>query len=283
MSVSTQIPDTGTPLYDAGGYINPVWHQFFFTLLRRTGGTAGSDSESDSASFSASVQAAYSEAAQEYEAQLIPVQRDFEQAPEVVCNHGRQSDADLHEPATTSSNGFMSAADKAKIDTVTLPVVAPSALVADVITQNTTADGPILSLVMPAGSMVVGTTVALKLCGLITSAASAGTLSVWVKVGATKVMTQTFTLPAAAQAGTGLFYSALLTARTAGAGGTLQISSLMTSNGNALNAGPAVGSASAALDATVANTLTIGWNWSVASAGNIATAKNATILLEKQQ
>lgn len=285
MILSTQVPDAGTPIFNSAGYIDPVWHNFFSTVLRRTGGSVGIDAGDAPALQAASAGAAFSFPAEpsplEPLASFALVATDDGQdfpAP----NHGQHNDPILHDVATSTANGFMSAADKSKLDTVNVPAALPVALIADVVTQNSTADGAILSFTMPAASIAAGTTIAVRLYGLITSAALAGTLSVWVKSGATKVMTQTFTLPSLGQANVGLFYTASLTARTVGASGTMQIASLMTSNGNALNGGPAVGSVSAALNTTISNTFTIGWSWSVANAGNIATAKNATFLLEKQ-
>lgn len=285
MILSSQVPDAGTPIFDKGGYIDPVWHNFFSTILRRTGGSAGVD-----ASDAPALQGALAGAALFFQSDQTPVEPlavgerlQDEIAPSAPApTHGQQNDPILHDVATAAANGFMSAADKAKIDAVSIPAAAPAALIADVVTQNTTVDGAVLTFTMPAGSIIAGTTIAVRLYGLITSAALAGTLSVWIKAGTTKIMTQTFTLPGLGQVNTGLFYTASLTARTVGASGTAQIASLMTSNGNALNGGPAVGSVNAALNTTIANTFTVGWNWSVANAANIATAKNATFVLEKQ-
>jgi hypothetical protein len=284
MNLSTQIPDTGTPIFDSNGFINPVWHAFFSTIVRRTGGSEGVDSASESAIVGATVEAAVMPQEQVSSFEVVPVViAQSEAAPEgIVPTHGLQADPALHEVASSAQNGFMSATDKAKLDSVSLPVVSPTALLADVVTQNSTADGPILTFVLPASSIVAGTTVAARLTGLITSAASAGTLSVWIKSGATKVLTQVFTLPAAAQSGVGVAYSVSITARTTGTSGTMQIAGMLTSAGNVLG-GPALGSVSAALNTTISNTLTIGWNWSAANSGNVATAKNATFLLEKQQ
>lgn len=284
MILSTQIPDTGTPIFDSNGFMNPVWHAFFSTIVRRTGGTAGVDSDSESAIAGATVEAASMPPEQLGASEVVPVamRMGLEPTDGLVPAHGQQFDPALHEVATTTQNGFMSAADKSKLNSVSLPVAVPTALVSDVVTQNSTADGSVLTFVLPAASIVIGTTVAARLTGLITSAASAGTLSVWIKSGATKVLTQVFTLPASAQSGVGLAYSASITVRTIGASGTMQIAGMLTSAGSVLG-GPVIGSLSAVINTTISNTFTIGWNWSAANAGNIATAKNANFLLEKQQ
>lgn len=284
MSLTTQVPEAGTPIFNERGYIDPVWHNFFNTLMRRTGGTLGVDADSDSASMNATAfgdSSASRPGDELLQAQLVQ-SRDSVDGMHQAPNHGQHNDPILHDVATPTANGFMAATDKSKLDSVVIPIALPVSLTADVVTQNTTADGPVLAFTLPISTITVGTTIAVRLLGLITAAASAGTLSVWIKSGVTKVMTQTFTLPGLGQVNTGLFYTASITARTVGASGTMQIASLMTSNGNALNGGPAVGSVSAALNTTIANTFTVGWSWSAANAGNVATAKNATFLLEKQ-
>lgn len=224
-------------------------------------------------------------------AQIFPISEPVARPPQVLQDprvfeftrpHGQQYDPGLHALVTQTVDGFMSAVDKLKLDNLAVPIVSPAEIIADVVTQNTTADGAVVALTFPAASLLAAASFNLRLYGLISSGALAGTLSVWIKIGATKVLTQTFTLPALGQTNTGLFYTASATVRTTGAGGTIQLSSLMTSNGNALNGGPVVGTAPAAINTTIANTITLGWNWSVANAANIATAKNASIVLEKQ-
>jgi hypothetical protein len=123
MTLSTQIPDAGTPIFDAKGYINPVWHNFFNTMLRRTGGTRGGDQvvgdEILEATFAAGVPP-MPEAQQPLMLdQLLASPRlvgesfgDVQQ----VASHGLQNDPDLHDVATTTAAGFMSAADKSKLN-----------------------------------------------------------------------------------------------------------------------------------------------------------------------
>lgn len=89
MTFPSQVPDAGTPIFDAGGYINPVWHQFFFTLLNRTGGEEGA----------------------------APVTQVTGAAP-ITSTGGTQPEIGI-DPATPTLPGSMSAADKAKLDTVT--------------------------------------------------------------------------------------------------------------------------------------------------------------------
>lgn len=301
--VTTNIPAYGTPIIDARGNINEVWWRFFTTLLARTGGLEGFDidvlvsqvkSVDALQASSVGVERAFPDG---LPADVSVARQGIQEAPGPVQvqrqpldlmalltapTHGQQHDPGLHALATTTADGFMSAADKVKLNNLSVPAVVPATLIADAVTTNTTADGVILSIAVPAGALLAGSTLSLRMFGLVSSAAIAGTLSFWVKIGATKVLSQSFTLPVLGVTNAGVFYTANATVRTAGAAGTIQLSSLMTSGSNALNGGPVVGTAAGSIDTTAANTFTIGWNWSVANAGNTATAKNATIILEKQ-
>ena len=123
MSVSTQIPDAGTPIFDAKGYINPVWHNFFNTMLRRTGGTRGAelaiDDEILEATMAASVFASSDHAERMSVDQLVSpglALGDAPGDPQQVYVHGQQNDPILHDIATTTANGFMSSTDKTKLN-----------------------------------------------------------------------------------------------------------------------------------------------------------------------
>ncbi|WP_315809454.1 hypothetical protein [Pseudomonas sp. C9-3] len=52
----------------------------------------------------------------EQDVELVAVARRYDQFHEVISCHGLQHDPDLHALATPTSAGFMSAADKAKLD-----------------------------------------------------------------------------------------------------------------------------------------------------------------------
>ncbi|WP_242176578.1 hypothetical protein [Pseudomonas sp. MONT-RG-20F-20-E-7-02] len=131
MSVESQVPDAGTPIFDRNGFINPVWHQFFFTLLRRTGGTVGVDSGSETARITkVEKRIETAEQAIQEEVQVFPSLDQvfpefiFPQRPrsidefQQVATHGLQYDPDLHDVVSPSKNGFMSSADKTKLDGV---------------------------------------------------------------------------------------------------------------------------------------------------------------------
>lgn len=129
MSVESQVPDAGTQIFDKNGFINPVWHQFFFTLLRRTGGAEGVDSGSESGRITKvekRIESAEQEIQEEVQVfrssqqvfpEVIPlVQRKGIEEVQQVFPHGLQNDPDLHDIASAVANGFMSAADKSKLD-----------------------------------------------------------------------------------------------------------------------------------------------------------------------
>lgn len=144
--VIANIPDFGTPIITADGRISEIWWRFFLQLFNRTGGTSGSDPtglQGQITENSANIQAQISINAMEQAskafldslgAQLIQVaqrrpeldalgamlspvmQRRPEPYTEYVAAHGLQDDPALHALVTTTLNGFMSAADKAKLD-----------------------------------------------------------------------------------------------------------------------------------------------------------------------
>ena len=129
MIVSSDVPGVTTPILDANGLMNPVWYQFFLTLLRRTGGTDGNDSADESARITAVEKLARdTQGSAEAQVQVNPIPLDaqplqhFAQLiqqdnPLVLTRgHGTQNDSSLHDVATPMLNGFMSAADKARVD-----------------------------------------------------------------------------------------------------------------------------------------------------------------------
>lgn len=116
MTVSSPVPDAGTPIFDASGYINPVWHLFFQTLLRRTGGTDGIDANVETRRIKDAEQRL--DAADSLSGSLVsvPLRIPFTPQDESVSTHGVQYAPELHALVTQTENGFMSAADKARFD-----------------------------------------------------------------------------------------------------------------------------------------------------------------------
>lgn len=125
-NISSQVPDAGTPIFDARGYIHPVWHEFFYNLLRRTGGTEGVDSGSESGRIDR-LELRANDAEQAEYAFVPDRQESFDPQPVLAIDHGIQYDPKLHALVTTAADGFMSSADKSKLDGVT-----PGAAVASV-------------------------------------------------------------------------------------------------------------------------------------------------------
>ncbi|NMX39363.1 hypothetical protein HBO34_15925 [Pseudomonas veronii] len=327
---SSTIPDAGTPIFDVNGYINPVWHNFFFTLLRRTGGTEG-NAGGDNLERLIVLEGRVTDSEQVENANVQVMNTPDCDDDLLAVQHGVHCDPILHDAVTASANGFMIAADKVKLDSVTsgaavasvsgtapitssggaTPTIAISAatpsatgsmsaadktkldavvlpkydaqeLIADVTAVNTTADTPVISYTVAANSSAAGTTFSFRMVGLVSCAASAGALSVWLKVGGTKLVAQSFTMPTSAQSNVGLYYEATLTVRSLGTSGVAQIGTMLSSHNNVLNAGPGVVSTAGFMNTTVATQIQMGFNWSVANAANSVTASNASIVAEKQ-
>jgi hypothetical protein len=132
MSTPANFPDVGVPLVDPKtGRLSMVWFQLLIALFNRTGGTSGEGGSTQE----------LSEVAQQL-ASLVPVNygaalriADVESALSALANasvrpepdsfvptHGIQDAPDLHALATQTAAGFMSGADKAKLDAMTATV-----------------------------------------------------------------------------------------------------------------------------------------------------------------
>lgn len=138
MTFPSQVPDAGTPIFNSGGYINPVWHQFFFTLLNRTGGIEGASPVTDVTGAApitstggvepeigitaASPLAAGSMSGQD-KAKLDSVTAGAAVAAvtgsaPIASSGGTSPDISIT-PASTLAAGSMSSADKSKLDGIT--------------------------------------------------------------------------------------------------------------------------------------------------------------------
>lgn len=275
MSVSTNVPDAGTPIFDARGFINPVWHQFFFDLLRRTGGAVGVDAQDQAAAIQANAKRVRdTEAMDSASVQTFLLADDPE--PVLAITHGVHSDPILHDPVTQLVNGFMLAADKIRLDALR-NTLAPATIIASVPANNTTADIAVNQIVAPAGSLPVGSAIRVRCYVLVVAAAVAQTLSFWIKIGATKLIINTVTPPGAGMASTGLRIDMSMTVRA----GTLGLfTSEVISQGNLVTPINSITTGAAAFDPSISNTIVFGMNWSVANAGNTASAQSCVIVQE---
>jgi hypothetical protein len=128
-TVTAQVPDAGTPIFDDRGYVNPVWHEFFFTLLRRTGGTEGADYGDVMVRVVILEERATDSEKNQYAVVGVSQVPDDEIPPDAYA-HRTEYDPDLHALASTTAAGFMSAADKILLAdavtdvTGTLPIVS---------------------------------------------------------------------------------------------------------------------------------------------------------------
>lgn len=275
MITGSQVPDSGTPIFDAKGYIDPVWHQFFFSLLQRTGGTAGVDAAAETKRTDLLVK--QSTDMQLLEASHVPFALAEEMTDDgYAWNHGVQYDPAHHAVATVNDNGFMSSLDKQKIDGIKTLVPA-TLLLAAVTNTNTTADADILAVTIPAGAFPVGSTLKISLVANLSNAAAGGVLSLWVKFGAGKAIQFTVATPAAATANVGAM---MVVDITQVAANSAVLAGLVSNTGGVYTPAPFVTSNNTALDSTVANTITVGWNWSLADPANIAVARSCKIIQE---
>lgn len=198
--------------------------------------------------------------------------------PADVYAHGALEGGELHALATSATAGFMSSADKSKLDVYPSIVVSPVVVTADILASNTASDVSILSVSTPANSLQIGSTFESRAYFLINAAALAGsTFTVWIKLNATKVLNATFSIPAVGLSNQTVAYSMLFTVRTTGAAGTFYVSCNSHGPNTLFTSGTVINLSGGSIDTTTANTLSIGMNWSAANAGNVATAKSGIL------
>jgi len=126
-NISATVPDIAAPFVMDNGNINPVWFQFFLKLFVRT--SSGNNPEIENLKII--VNALYGQDSSQVEAipdlramlsQAMSLQGVAPQQPVqqpdmgLVPTHGLQTDEALHALATTTLAGFMSAADKVKLN-----------------------------------------------------------------------------------------------------------------------------------------------------------------------
>lgn len=149
--ITTNLPDINCALILPNGQLHPVWFQFFLRLLTRT--EAGNNPEINHLTIL--LNALYGQEASQVESgQLLSAMKAIQgvalaQAGQAPA-HGVQYDEQLHALATTALAGFMSAADKLKLDgigggaavqsvTATYPIQSSGGAVPDISIQPATA------------------------------------------------------------------------------------------------------------------------------------------------
>jgi hypothetical protein len=115
VSAPVNFPDIGAPFTDANGRLSTVWMQFLLQMFTRSGGT---NAPADITALTALVQTLEGWIASQVPVYLPPAIEPESLAP----THGLQDAGDLHALVTQAVNGFMSAADKAKLDGITATV-----------------------------------------------------------------------------------------------------------------------------------------------------------------
>lgn len=132
MTDEVSLPLAGMPVVEPNGQLNEVWYRFFLVLLQRTGGSSGDDTEvlqridlllrryvATDAAFEA-VAVPPPRIGANVAPEVVPYRRQDPAAPlERVASHGQHFDGGLHAVVTATDNGFMLAADKAKLDGIT--------------------------------------------------------------------------------------------------------------------------------------------------------------------
>ncbi|MDR5802134.1 hypothetical protein [Caballeronia sp. LZ001] len=202
-------------------------------------------------------------------------QRDS--SADLAMTHGIQDQSDLHATATQTDAGFMSAADKAKLDGVN--AIPAQSLTADVTASNTASDVTVLTETLPANAARAGMQRRFSMYCLVSNGTTAGTLQIWVKLGTTKVFTHAFTSPTTAATNKGLFVAFEWCFRTIGASGSLQVSgTLFTNDTPAVTLTPDSLVTPASINTTISQTFTFGFNWLAANASNSVTAKSASLV-----
>lgn len=328
--LKARIPDYAIPIINPKtGQIDPVWFQFFLKLFDRTGGDNGGDSSKDHLLILATVGLVNSVVSQpgsmrskvadlmaltqESAIQVMPKLQELGQVPA----HGVQYDEMMHALVTTSTHGFMSAADKVKLNGViagagvvsvsgVAPIassggstpaisisaattsapgsmsatdktkldglpqyVTPTSIISSVTTTNTTADAAINTIAIPANKFVAGSVLNMRMAGVLSGAAAGGNFNVWVKVGATKMLTLTISMPAGATSNIGMRFEMTMTQRSTS---VMQFAGFLVSAQNTYLPIEIIAETTNGVSTTVANTFTAGWNWSTANAANIAVA-----------
>lgn len=161
-----------------------------------------------------------------------------------------------------------------------------ASLASQVIVTNSIADTSILAYTVPADVPAVGTVLRMKAYGNLDNSAVATSFNVWVKNNAgTKVATLTFATPAVAQTLRTWEAEFMVTWRTTGVG-TIVMAGNGSSNATvtitmAANFPRVVQTATTAYTTTVANTFTLGMNWTAAAATNIGRCDHAVMEFSK--
>lgn len=151
-----------------------------------------------------------------------------------------------------------------------------AALLADAVASNSAADVAIVALPVN-GTLKAGMTLSGRIVGVTSNGTTPGTLNLWLSVDGVKVLTHAFTTPDVSGTNKGFAADFTLTVRAPGsavAGGVLHL---------AYNAPTVLPSATLTPFAMpdIAATFALGMNWTAADASNTATAKIATLSVDK--
>lgn len=154
---------------------------------------------------------------------------------------------------------------------------ATAVLASQVAVTNSVADATILSTVIPANGVAVGSHFRFEAAGSTSISVSGQGFSVWIALGGTKIATLSVTLPQPFS-GQAWHVNGSLTVRSLGASGSAlaMLRGLFFASAEAVQ-DATVPSGTSALNTTAAMTLSVGMTWGAASTSNTATADHAVI------
>lgn len=161
----------------------------------------------------------------------------------------------------------------------TMFVATGSATIANTTTETTLLGSGSGTSTLPASLLAIGKSLRLRLSGVLSTDASAGTLTIRAKLGSTSIAASTAVTPSNSLSNVAWILDVDLTCRTIGASGTVFGQGMMQI---ADSTGRVIGLAATAavtVDTTSSLAVNVTAQWGTASASNTITCSNATILL----
>jgi hypothetical protein len=157
----------------------------------------------------------------------------------------------------------------------TIDPVYEGVLTSQALASNSLADVNFCTFTVPANILTLGQQVMLEAWGNSDNGTTAGTLNFWIKVGATKICTVSFTTTTTAKTLQGWHVRILVTFRSVGSGGTMIGAGIYWSTAPTVTNGTTVNTSTTAVATNASLAITAGFNWTAANASNIARCDHA--------